>query len=114
MTSVLLTCFALCPNAAFGQATTSGTVVGVVKDATGALVVGAAITVSDTTSNNKYSTVTNQDGAYVLPGVAPSTYVITATKNGFKTDRIDGQEITVGSQTTANFAMAVGSESTTI
>ena len=112
--SAILASFASTANVAFGQATTSGTVVGVVKDATGALVVGATITATDASANNKYTTVTNSDGAFVLPGVAPATYVITATKAGFQTDRIDAQTIAVGSQTTDNFSLAVGSENTTI
>jgi hypothetical protein len=97
-----------------GQATSSGTIIGVVKDASGALIAGATITAIDATSNAKYTTVTNKDGAFVMPGVNPGTYAISAAKTGFATDMIAAQPITVGSQTNANFALAVGSESTVI
>ena len=111
---VLVLCLSMNVAVAFGQATTSGTLVGVVKDASGALVQGATITVTNSTANKKYTTVTNKDGAFVLPDVDPGVYAISAAKAGFQTDLIAAQPITVGSQTTANFALAVGSESTTI
>ena len=59
-------------------------------------------------------TTTNAQGQYVLPNVPPATYSIVATKTGFSTDEIAEQPVLVGSQTTANFTMAIGAESTTV
>ena len=101
-------------NSALAQGTDSGTVVGKVADPSGALVPGATITLTNLATKEKLTTTTNKDGAYVLPNVPPATYLITATKPGFATDQIDAQPISVGTQTTANFAMAVGAETTTI
>ncbi len=50
----------------------------------------------------------------MLVNVRPSTYSISANKSGFATDQIASQAVTVGAQTTANFRLAIGSESTTI
>src|ERR1700722_4514653 len=104
----------LTPNHLLAQDTTTGTIIGQVKDATGALISGATVTAVDNTANNKYTTVTNKDGAYVLQNVAPATYVITVSKQGFATEQIPAQPVTRRSQTNANFSMAVGSETTTI
>ena len=100
--------------AAFAQNAASGTVTGTVTDATGAFVPGATITLMDPATKSVRTTVTNRDGAYVMPDVQPGTYNISATKAGFSKDEITGQVVDVGSQSNASFKMAVGSENTVI
>ena len=97
---------------ALGQATSTGTVTGVVTDPTGAVVPGATITMTDATTGAQRTTVTNKDGQYVMVNVTPATYNISCTKSGFEVDRINGETVSVGTQTTANFAMVVGSQNT--
>ena len=101
-------------TSAYAQGTTTGTVTGTVKDPSGALIPGATIVLTDLATKNKFSSITNKDGAYVVQNVPPATYSITATKAGFATDQILSQDISVGTQTTANFALAVGAESTVV
>jgi hypothetical protein len=101
-------------NSAFAQATSTGTVTGTVADSSGALIAGATITVVDVATKEKITTVSNKDGQYVLVNVRPSIYSISANKSGFATDEVQSQAVTVGAQTTVNFRLAVGSESTTI
>ena len=96
------------------QGTDTGTVTGKVTDPSGALIPDAVITLTDLATKNKLTTKTNKDGVYTLPGVPPATYLITATKANFSTDQITSQPVQVGTQTTANFALAVGSENTII
>jgi hypothetical protein len=86
----------------------------VVTDATGALVPGATITLTDPATKTTRTTMTDNSGSYVLVDVQPGTYSITASKTGFSTDQIPSQAVSVGTQTTANFRMAVGAESTTV
>ncbi len=99
---------------AIAQATSTGTVTGVVTDQTGAVVPEALITLTDTTTGIKRTTTTNKDGQYVLVNVTPATYNISSSKSGFSIDEITGAVVSVGSQTTANFAMVVGSNTTVI
>jgi hypothetical protein len=101
-------------NSAFAQATSTGTVTGTVADSSGAVVAGATITVIDVATKEKITTISNKDGQYVLVNVRPSTYSISANKSGFATDEVPNQAVAVGAQTTVNFRLAVGSESTTI
>jgi hypothetical protein len=102
------------PTHLLAQAVSSGTLTGAVTDPTGALVPGATVTVTELDTKLKRTTVTNKDGAYVMVDINPGTYSITASKSGFQTDMIASQPIDVGTQTTANFKLAVGSESTTV
>jgi hypothetical protein len=99
---------------AYAQATTGGTITGVVSDPSGAVVPGATVTITDIGTKAKRTTLSNKNGQYVLPAVPPGTYDITASKPGFSMDMIPALTIAVGTQTTANFKMAVGAENTTI
>ncbi len=92
----------------------SGTVTGTVTDPSGALLPGASITVTDLSSKKVLTSVTNKTGQYVMTDVPTGHYSIAATKPGFATDQIPEQEVLVGAQTTANFRLSIGSESTTI
>ncbi len=115
--AVKLTLFAfLCLGAtsAFGQTSGAGTITGTVTDMTGALIQGATVTLTDSGTKTRRTTVTNKDGQFVMADVQPSTYDVTASKQGFSTDMIPALAVLVGTQTTANFKMAVGAESTTI
>ena len=100
---------------AFAQSTSAGTLVGSVVDPSGAVIPGATITVTDlSTTKDKLTTTSNKDGQYVLTNVPPGTYRIDVTRPGFAIDQIASIAISVGTQTTANFKLAIGAESTTI
>lgn len=107
-------CICLGAVSAFGQATNTGTVVGVVTDQSGAVIPGAIITLIDATTNVTRTVTTNGAGEYVMVNVPPSSYNITVTKAGFSADKITGQTVSVGSQTTANFKLRVGAAEQTI
>ena len=92
----------------------AGTVNGSVTDATGALIPGAKVTLTDPATKSSRAVTTNKDGLYIFTDVQPGTYNLTSAKTGFSTDDITGLSVLVGTQTTANFKMAVGAENTTI
>jgi hypothetical protein len=110
----LLVLMTLSANFGFAQATSTGTVTGVVTDPSGAVVAGATITMTDASVGTRRTTVTNKDGQYVLINVPPATYNISSIMAGFEKDEIQGMEVSVGTQTTANFKMVVGAMSTTV
>lgn len=108
---------ALIPHSAslaFGQATSSGTIVGTVTDSSGALIADATITVTDQATKSTRTTVSNKQGQYIVPDVPPGVYDVKTTRTGFSTDVITALTVSVGSQTTANFRMEVGADSTTV
>jgi hypothetical protein len=98
----------------YAQSSTSGIIVGTVTDPTGAVIPGATIVATDLATKLKRTTVSNQSGQFAMQDIPPSTYAITALKDGFSKDEIKSLTVSVGSQATANFKMAIGAESTTI
>jgi hypothetical protein len=113
MTMLLASVF-LNVGPAFGQGTSTGTVIGTVTDPTGAIIPGTIITLTDVTTKATRKTVSNESGQFVLVDVSPGVYDISATNAGFSTNVISGAVVSVGTQTTANFKMTVGSQATTV
>jgi hypothetical protein len=111
ITAFLLAVLTLGAVPARAQSTSSGAITGTVTDATGAVIPGATIVAKDKQGKESRTTVSNKDGQYVLTDVPPSNYTVTATKAGFSTDEVSDLTVSVGSQSTANFKMAVGAES---
>jgi len=99
---------------AFGQETSTGTIVGTITDATGAAIANATVTLTDVATKAIRKTLTNKEGQYTLVNVTPGTYDLSATSAGFSTDVISGEVVSVGTQTTANFKMMVGAQTTTV
>ena len=83
-------CLTLISGAAWAQTTSTGTVVGQVTDPSGAVVTNATVTMTDTATNAKRTTKTNQTGAYVFVNVLPGKYDITASQTGFAEARVLG------------------------
>ena len=77
----IITCLA--PPDASAQAV-SGTILGTVKDTTGAIVPGATVTVTNTNTGFSRSVVSDQHGEYNAPSIPTGTYSITAEITGFK------------------------------
>ena len=65
--------------------TGNGTVQGVVKDASSAVIVGANVTLVHTATGGKYSTTTNEDGLFQFPPTLPGSYKITVGAPGMQT-----------------------------
>jgi Carboxypeptidase regulatory-like domain/TonB-dependent Receptor Plug Domain len=66
-----------------GQST-YGTLLGTVRDATGAVVPAATITVTDVSTNLSKTTTTNSGGDYQIPNLLSGTYNVTIVANGFR------------------------------
>ena len=107
----LLLCFLL-SSTLFGQ--TFGTVTGEVKDATGATVAGATITVRNTATNGIRNAVTNDEGVYTIPALVPGLYDIKAEKSGFKVAQRTSVELQVQQTARVDFALTVGQVSETV
>src|SRR4051794_13499879 len=58
----------------WAQSTSTGTMSGQVLDPQGAVVVGAAVDLTDTSTDSRQSTLTNEVGRYLFVNVAPGTY----------------------------------------
>src|SRR5580692_9562028 len=97
-----------CALPAWGQSTSTGSVSGSVTDQSGALVAGATVTLSDSSSSVARTTSTNQAGRYTYVDVNPGIYSITVTKPGFETTKTANQEVKVGGTLNVELSLQVG------
>jgi len=111
---VCLMLLCLSVSFAIAQATNTGTVTGTVTDQSGAVVPGATVTLTDVSTNAARTTETSTTGQYVFVNVSPGSYNITASKTGFDLAKIANQTVQVGTQSTANFKLRVGSQQQTV
>jgi hypothetical protein len=67
----------------FGQAVNS-TALGTVTDSTGAVVIGAKVTLTEASTNVSRTGQTNESGNFVFPDLPPGNYFVTVEMTGFK------------------------------
>lgn len=94
-------------TAAFGQAE-QGTITGLIRDSSGAIIRGAKVSATDVATNTVSSTVSDSNGYYTIPYLAPGTYKVTAEANGFSLSTVSGIHITVNLSTGINLTLKVG------
>lgn len=87
---------------------TTGTVLGSVKDQSGAVLPGVEITVLNLSTNQSRTTVTNERGDYTVPQVPIGVYSVAATLPGFKTEVRQRIEIQVDQRARIDFTLEVG------
>src|SRR5579864_8887723 len=90
------------------QAQAVGQILGVVTDATGAVLPKVTVTVSGTGLQQPVARSTMQDGAYTVPDVPIGTYVVSFELNGFKKAVRPDVVITTGFSATVNMKLELG------
>src|SRR5512132_2799304 len=99
------------PATAFAQAS----IVGLVKDASGAVLPGVTVEASSPALIEKVrSVVTGGTGQYRIENLRPGTYTVTFTIPGFSTVKREGIELTGSFVATVNADLRVGSIAETI
>src|SRR5215813_12161642 len=66
------------------MASPTGSITGFVKDSTGALVPGVKVTLTNTRTNAQLSTISNENGGFQFPQLAPASYSLVVESPGFK------------------------------
>ena len=93
----------------------TGSVSGVVTDASGSAVKDVMITAKETSTGTTYRTVSSSTGYYVFPSVRSGTYEVRAEPSAsFKTAVYTGVVVTVASHVGRDIALTVGAASETI
>lgn len=85
MAAIVCCLFVAVPFIAHAQSTGAGTISGTVTDATGAVIQGAKVTVTDTATNVGNTTVTNDTGYFETNALLPGPYSIQVESSGFQT-----------------------------
>jgi len=92
----------------------TGTISGVVKDASGAVIQDADVTVEQTTTKLKVHIKTNNVGLFAAPDLHPGIYDVSATAQGFETVKRTNVELRVQDRLSVDFELPVGEASTSI
>jgi len=90
------------------QQTYYSTVVGTVKDPTGALVPGATVVATAVATGVSSRALTNTEGDYSIPNLRPGEYRITATMQGFKETIISGITLLVAQTARVDVLLDLG------
>jgi len=90
-----------------------GSVIGIVTDASGAVVPGAQVKVTNMDTGAVRNAVTNGKGEYAITQLLPAKYSLTVTATGFAPAK-QTVSVTVGSQNSANIKLAVSGGTTQV
>jgi outer membrane receptor protein involved in Fe transport len=109
----LACCLLLSPSLARAQSADS-TLTGTVKDASGAVMPGATITVRNRSTNESRTALSSVDGLYRVTNLPRGTYDVKAELQGFQTVTQTNVLLTVGETVRLDFAMPVGGLNETV
>ena len=103
------------PGTLLGQST-FGTILGTVKDASGAVVPGAKVLITNTDEGSARTTTTDSSGNYTLVDAKPGHYTVAVSKSGFQGANVTGLELTARQALRADVTLRVGelSQSVTV
>src|SRR5262252_9543339 len=93
-----------------------GSLLGNVSDASGLVLPGVTVTITEVNTNISYSTVSNESGYYVFSNLKDGTYRVVAELIGFKRVLRDGVEVPVNTTVRVDLKLEVGAieESVTV
>ena len=103
----------LCARATFAQ-NISGTLLGNVTDPSGAVLVGAEVTITHKETNHISKTATNELGYYQAPYLKPGNYRVEVTMQGFKKGTREDVALKVEDRLRLDFKMEVGEVTETL
>src|SRR5687768_4916780 len=92
----------------------TATVVGTVRDTSGAVVPQAKVTLTNTQTGVAQERTTDANGNYEFFTVRIGAYVVTAEKTGFSIALVDNVQVTVGARQRVDLSMAVGQLTETV
>ncbi|MGB2629124.1 MAG: carboxypeptidase regulatory-like domain-containing protein [Candidatus Acidiferrum sp.] len=96
-----------------GQSIVTGGISGVVTDPTGAIVGGANLSLKNVGTGESYSAVSSASGEYVFALLKPGNYMLSVTKDGFKTSTRT-INVLLGTTVSVNVALEIGVGTTTV
>ena len=98
---------------AYGQSE-RGTITGSVQDASGAVIQGARVIVTNTATNVNIDAVSNQSGEYTVPNLQPGTYNVRVEKQGFRPTQTSGLNVDASANVRVDVKLEVGAATQTV
>jgi hypothetical protein len=83
--------------------------VGKVLDATGAVIPGAEITVTNVATDQVFTTTSSEKGEWALSSVLAAVYKVTVSKAGFRTETVSNVVVNAGVPATVDVKLEIGS-----
>jgi hypothetical protein len=116
MTRNFLLCLLVVSSAGLlrGQGGAVGTILGTVKDNSGAVVAQAGVDVTNIATGVTNHTETTASGDFTVPYLQPGTYRITAQATGFQKSVVEKVELAVAQQERVDIALKPGQVSETV
>lgn len=109
----LLLCLSVISNLLHAQ-TVDTALRGVIKDSSGAIIPGATITYTQSSTGLSRSTKATNDGSYEIRYLVPGEYTLSVQAEGFVTQRRSGIALQIDQQTKIDFTLQVGSVQQTV
>src|SRR5258708_1945009 len=109
-----LACLLFATAAPVFSQTTTGRILGTVHDQSGAALVGATVTVTDVQRDTRRTVTADESGAYVVPSLIPSVYVVRAEANGFKAVERPNIQVEVATDVTVDVELPPGNVKETV
>src|SRR5205809_1041563 len=91
--------------------TDRGTITGSVTDPSGAVIVGAKVTATNTATRASTETITTSTGNYTIPVLQAGTYEVAVEQTGFKKAVLTGVIVQVGQTTHVDASLQLGETS---
>src|SRR6266700_1664180 len=86
----------------------TGSISGTIKDPSGAVIVGAKVTIVDSEKGFVFNGVTDAQGHYLVRQLPPGKYDLTAEATNFQGQKKDGIEVAVNANLSVDFSLAIG------
>jgi len=100
-------------TAAYSQAV-NGTMLGTVTDASGAVVVNAKVTITETNTGISHSAMSNESGNYSFGDLPPGRYAVVVEQTGFKRENRRDIDLQVDSTVRVNVSLQPGAVTETV
>ena len=110
---VVVALFFMVNDRAYGQYE-NGSLVGTIRDGSGAPIPNAAVTVTNTATAITSSTKTNGEGDYDVPSLRVGVYTITASAPGFAGAQAEDITVSVGGRQRIDLTLKVGGETISV
>ncbi|HEU4926037.1 MAG TPA: carboxypeptidase regulatory-like domain-containing protein [Vicinamibacterales bacterium] len=101
----MLLAMTLFSGAAYAQEQ-RGSIEGLIKDSSGAVLPGVTVALSSATGA-KLETVSDAQGVYRFPSLAPGVYTVNAALQGFRPGNVEGVQVALGQVKKVDFALGL-------
>src|SRR6201986_1938389 len=94
--------------------TTSGLITGTITDSSGAVMPGAQVQLTNQATGVQRNAVTDSSGYYSVPELQPGVYDVSASKDGFATQKLSNVHLEVNQSEALNFRMSITASTQTV